>query len=364
MPLVLYGLLALLCLVMPSSFIVQSPGPVMNVAGEFEGTPIVAVSGVDTYESDTILLMTTVNARGTGEAGATGFEVLYALAKRDVRVFPVRALYSPLDTREQVREANQQMMDNSQAMAAAVAQEQVGYTVSMTLTVSGIGVDSPSTGILFEGDIVRGIATPDVPMRTVDTFAQLSEVLDSTTPGTPVTVRIDRDGVEQDVEVVTRAYPPDVNGWVNPGSLLGIYITVTDIEMEAEVSYIIDGIGGPSAGGMFTLAILDELTPGSLGGESVIAGTGTITWDGDIGAIGGIRQKMSGAWAAGATDFIAPVTNCQETVGYVPDGLNVWAVWTIDDAVEVAEAVAAGDTSGLTSCQTVAEQVPQEYRFY
>ena len=69
-----------------------------------------------------------------------------------------------------------------------------------------------------------------------------------------------------------------------------------------KITMNVGDIGGPSAGLMLSLALVDKLTPGSLTGGKFIAGTGTITDDGKVGPIGGITHKMEGA-AKGATVF-------------------------------------------------------------
>ena len=73
-----------------------------------------------------------------------------------------------------------------------------------------------------------------------------------------------------------------------------------------DVKISLDKVGGPSAGMMFALGIIDTVTPGDLTGGKHIAGTGTITPDGVVGPIGGIGQKMQGARSGGATMFLAP----------------------------------------------------------
>src|SRR5690606_9842084 len=91
-----------------------------------------------------------------------------------------------------------------------------------------------------------------------------------------------------------------------------------------DVTIQLDNVGGPSAGMMFALGIIDMLTEGGINGGSHVAGTGTISADGTVGAIGGIRQKLFGARDAGAEYFLAPETNCNEVVGHVPDGIRVF----------------------------------------
>jgi PDZ domain-containing protein len=102
---------------------------------------------------------------------------------------------------------------------------------------------------------------------------------------------------------------------------------------------------------MFALGIMDTLTPGELNGGAQIAGTGTITASGEVGPIGGIRQKLWGALDAGAQVFLAPEANCDEVVGHIPGGLEVFAVEDLDDAIAVLDAVREDeDLAGLPRC--------------
>lgn len=366
LPGLLFIIMVLVAMVMPTSFLLYSPGPANDVTALVDGESIVEVSDVETYPTDTDLYMTTVNSRGTPQAGANGLEVVYAVISRDIRSQPLRAVYSAQQTQEQVRTASFEMMTSSQEMAAAIAQESAGLDVKMTLTIAGFSEGAQAAEVLKTKDVIVAIKAPvtDGEFVPADTFHDVTSVLEQTPPGETVTLRVMRDGKEVDADVVTRPYEPDINGWVNPGSLMGILIGVTDLHMPADVHYLIDGIGGPSAGSVFAASIYDLITPGSLGGDSKIAGTGALAWDGRIDPIGGIRHKLVGADRQGVTEFFAPITNCQETIGYEPDGMNVWAVSDFDDVIEVIEAVGAGDTSSLTSCADVAADVPDEYRLY
>ena len=101
-------------------------------------------------------------------------------------------------------------------------------------------------------------------------------------------------------------------------------------------------IGGPSAGMMFALGIVDKLTPGNLTGGRFVAGTGEISANGAVSAIGGIQQKMAGARAAGATVFLTPAANCADTVGAVPAGLRLIKVSTLRQAINDLAALKAG----------------------
>jgi PDZ domain-containing protein len=112
-----------------------------------------------------------------------------------------------------------------------------------------------------------------------------------------------------------------------------------------DVAIHLQDVGGPSAGMMFALGIYDTLTPGALTGGEHIAGTGTIDTDGEVGPIGGIRQKLFGARDAGADWFLAPEANCSEVTGHVPDGLRVFAVSNLDDALDVVRAIGEGSST-------------------
>ena len=151
-----------------------------------------------------------------------------------------------------------------------------------------------------------------------------------------------RDGAE-----VTSSVAP-VAG--DNGTVIGVELTTT-FDFPFEVAVQLESVGGPSAGQIFALAIVDKLTPGALTGGQEFAGTGTIAPDGTIGSIGGIRQKLVGADRAGADYFLAPVANCDEVVGHIPEGMQVFAVSTIADSLSVLNTVSSGaSTAFLPRC--------------
>jgi PDZ domain-containing protein len=113
-------------------------------------------------------------------------------------------------------------------------------------------------------------------------------------------------------------------------------------DFPVEVSVQLGNVGGPSGGLMFSLGILDALTPGSLAGENHVAGTGTISPSGQVGPIGGIGLKMIAARNAGADLFLAPVGNCDEVIDSVPEGLSVVAVRDLSQAKSAVESLAKG----------------------
>ena len=120
-------------------------------------------------------------------------------------------------------------------------------------------------------------------------------------------------------------------------------ITVADRpDVDFEITISLADVGGPSAGLMFALSIVDKLTPGPLAGDTFVAGTGAIKSDGEVEPIGGIRFKMLRAREAGASVFLVPAGNCEEAAGRVPEGLQLVRVAALSDAVHALDALQAG----------------------
>ncbi|HAQ59629.1 MAG TPA: ATP-dependent serine peptidase containing a PDZ domain protein, partial [Microbacterium sp.] len=144
---------------------------------------------------------------------------------------------------------------------------------------------------------------------------------------------------------VTPVYSEDDEAWQ-----VGVS-TILDYDFPVQVTIQLDNVGGPSAGLMFALGIIDTMTPGELTSGRQIAGTGTITADGAVGPIGGIRQKLYGARDAGSDYFLAPEANCGEVVGHVPSGLRVFSVGELDDAILALDTLReGGDLGALETC--------------
>ncbi|WP_413450806.1 S16 family serine protease [Georgenia phoenicis] len=334
--------LALAMLFVTPPYAIQSPGPTVDTLGEVaEDEPLITVEGVETYPTEGELRLTTVSTRGGPGFPATAAQVVSGWLSGTTTVVPREAAFDPEQTREDVEEESSLQMSSSQTNATVVALTELGYDVPTELRVAGTSPHGPTAGLLEEGDTLVSISAGGPPTE-LSSFAVLSEVLAGTPPRSTVTLGVEREGEQTEVEVVTS---DDGDG----GSLLGVMIS-PDVELPVDVEFAIENIGGPSAGLMLTLGIVDILTPGSLTGGAVVAGTGTVDLAGDVGPIGGIAQKMAGAVRDGAEWFLAPVENCDEVVGAVPDGLEVVAVDTVSDAVTALEAVAEGATADLERC--------------
>src|SRR5699024_910609 len=236
-------------------------------------------------------------------------------------------------TEEERSEAATQQMASSQQNATVAALTEQGYQVPATLTVVGADVDSDAYGVVQADDVITALTTPDGE-HTIETYQDLSDALAATPPGSTVTLRVDRDDAATDLQITTR---DDGNG----GSVLGVSL-IAEYVFPIDVHIEIDNVGGPSAGTMFALGILDLLNPGPMAGGHVVAGTGTISPGGQVGPIGGIRLKMLGAARDGAEYFLAPAANCEEVVGHVPEGLQVIRMATLGEAAQAVQAIADG----------------------
>jgi len=328
------ALLALFVLtVLPTQYVIQRQGPVYNTLGtardaQGEQVPLISISGATTYPTEGALDLLTIEVVGNRERTPSWFELAAAWADPAKAVVPLEAVFPGGQSTEERNELVGAMMIDSQKEATAAALIELGHDVSPTVRVYAVGEDSAARGVLEPDDVI--VAAEGTPVTVTE---ELREVINAGA-GAPVELTIERDGERRTVELTPR------QGEVNGQTLWLIGVTTTpDYDFPFEVTIQLNNVGGSSAGMMFALGIIDTLTPGALNGGEHVAGTGTIDAAGTVGVIGGIRQKMHGAKDAGADYFLAPVGNCDEVVGHIPDGLRVFAVETLDDALEVMASV-------------------------
>jgi PDZ domain-containing protein len=347
------ALVALLIITfLPTSFVIQQPGPVYNTLGEAQSSdgkmvPLISVKGAETYPTKGALDLLTVQIVGNRERTPSWFELATAWFDPSRAVVPLDAVFPEGQTTEERNEESAAMMVDSQKEATAAALLQLGYDVQSNLEVYALTDGSAATGVLEPGDVILAAGG-----ETITSADQLRSVINDLA-GAPVPMMIERDGKKQDVSVTPAEATVDgETRW-----LIGVTL-ITDYTFPIDVTIQLNNVGGPSAGMMFALGIIDTLTPGELNGGKNVAGTGTITADGTVGPIGGIRQKLYGAKGVGADFFLAPKSNCNEVYGHVPAGLRVFAVEKLQDSVDVLDAIASdGDLDGFPTC-TAADVSP------
>ena len=318
-------------------YVVDSPGPTLDTLGEYNNAKLIVVDGTPSYPSTGQLRLTTVSVLGGQGSRVSLIRVLEGWLDPTSAVRPVEDVVPPDQTPEQIAASNQAAMITSQEQATVAALEELGYVVPTTLGIGDTLEGTGAYGVLKSGDVMVALDG-----EALSGFSELSRLMDPVEPGADVTVTVERDGSQQDLVVTT----------VDDGTgraLLGVLVDPT-FDLPVDVKIQIENIGGPSAGLMFSLGIINTLTePDETGGQH-IAGTGTMDLTGVVGPIGGIQQKMAGAREDGATWFLAPVENCSEAVGGIPRGLNVVAVGTLSEARHAVEAIGSGQGLGLRTC--------------
>ncbi|TFB99773.1 ATP-dependent serine peptidase containing a PDZ domain protein [Cryobacterium adonitolivorans] len=327
--------------IVPSPYVVEKPGPVYNTLGsaKYEGkkTDLITIPDETVYPTEGTLDLLTVSVLGNPDNRLNWLTVASAWLDPSQAVVPIESVFPADVTTEQRDEQNQAAMVNSQQDAIAAALTNLGYDYPTELSVVSLADKAPAEGLIGAGDLIE-----TVNGEAVADITALRAALTANGADAPATVGLRRDGAEQSVEVA----PIDIDGNV----VLGINVK-SDYKFPFDVNIQLDKVGGPSAGMMFALGIIDKLTPDSIHGGADVAGTGTIDQSGTVGPIGGIRQKLFGAKNAGAEWFLAPAANCDEVSGHIPDGLTVLAVGTLDESLTALDAIRTGaDTGDLPTC--------------
>ena len=260
--------------------------------------------GVTVYVPEGAILFTTVSLTGNVNV----YEALRGWLDDEIEVVPEERITGG-QPREQVRQINIQAMDDSKLTAIKVALERLGYRVGLDgkgAMVTQVQPESPAAGKFEIGDVI--VAVDGEPISLHD---QAVARVRAHRAGDSITLRIRRGDSEQDVAVTA--------GDAGDGSArIGVVLQTFEATYKFPVSVSIDTgqVGGPSAGLAFTLALIDELSPGELTGGRPVAVTGTIDNDGRVGLVGGVAQKTVTARRAGAAAFLVPPEEADEAKVY------------------------------------------------
>lgn len=320
-------------------YVIEQPGPAIDVLGSYKDQRILTISGHEQYPTSGALMMTTVSVSGGPGYAVTPAEVVRAWFSPNESVLPREAVFPEGSTQQQTALTNSVDMTTSQQDAVAVALDELGIDYSTTVIVGGVLADGPAAGVLEAGDVI--VSVEGTASKDPEVYQKLAAAVPV---GQKVSMVVRRDGKKKTVQVPTRSE--------NGQSRMGIVLS-PGYDFPLDISVAVQDVGGPSAGTIFSLAVYDELTPGALTGGERIAGTGTIDADGAVGAIGGIRQKMVGARAEKAEFFLAPAANCDEVAGHVPEGLSVVRVSTFSEARSAVETIGRTHAAeGLPTCSS------------
>ncbi len=256
------------------------------------------------------------------------FEALAAALDPTIDLAPEDRIRPKDQTDEDFKRKGLADMDESERTAIAVALEELGYQSELLgdgAEVISVVEGSGAVDKLKAGDVI--VAIDRQPVQVVD---DISRLLKGRTVGDRVEVGLDRSGSRISVEIALFAAPDEITR-----PIIGIEAATKNLQTETPFPIDIEtsNLGGPSAGLMYTLAIIDLLSPGDLTKGHVIAGTGTISSDRQVGAIGGIRQKLVAAAGAGAEFVFVPADNYQTALTVELSSTELVKVATLDDAL-------------------------------
>lgn len=260
----------------------------------YELSPLVEVEGRDEDDAGTLSLMTVTMFNAT--------PALYIMAQfqEGYKVLDPEQVRNPHESDEEYNVRQLKLMSDSQVNALQVAFEEAGkpYEVSSNgVFILNVLEDGAAAGLLSPGDRLL-----EIDGQAYDSMEDFLDYLGTKKVGDEVELVIERDErtINQTVTLAPLPTEPERAG-------IGIsFVEDKEIETTPDVSIDSDTIGGPSAGLMFTLEILNQLLDEDITHGYDIAGTGTMESDGTVGPIGGIDQKVMAADRAGIDVFFAP----------------------------------------------------------
>jgi Lon-like protease len=323
-PLYLIGALFVVGALILGAWNVELPYFAFSAGPVSDASDAIVADDVTTYPPEGELLMLTVVSQDVNlfEAAIAGIDPTIDLVRKE-------AYRQPDETDEEYRKRVLQQMDDSETRAISVALRYLGYEmVPVDVVITDLVPDKPADEVLQIGDSVNTFNGTEIVKST-----DLTDALKDLHPGDIVPMGITRDGTEQTVDVQLTERDDETGG-----PMIGIVVGEIT-KPPFPISIQAGNVGGPSAGLMHTLAIIDTLTPGEMTKGHVIAGTGTIQYDGTVGNIGGIRQKVVGAEAAGAEYMLVPAGNYDEALTAERDHIELVPVTNLQDAIDFLDSL-------------------------
>jgi PDZ domain-containing protein len=317
------ALLSIGVLAAPIPYVVLGAGPTVNTLGKENGKEVIQVTGRNASPASTgQLRLTTVGV----QPDVTLLSAIAGWFSDNEAVVPRESIYPPGESQKQVDQRNAEDFAASQSSAETAALRKLGYPVQVV--IKKVTPDGPSAGALRADDVVTS-----VDGQAVTSGQQLTELIQAKPAGAVRTVAYTRGGVAATASITTKA----VDGKPRIGVEIG-----QQQPHPFDIKIDLGDIGGPSAGLMFALGVMDKLEPEDLTGGKIIAGTGTIDDEGRVGPIGGIPQKLVGAKNAGAKVFLVPADNCAEALDNPQPGLPLLRIGSLDDALAALATLRTG----------------------
>lgn len=260
-------------------------------------------------------------------------------------------------------------MTQAQSFATAAALRQLGYTVTATnagALVYGIEPGSPAAKTLKVAQVITAVNATPTP-----TDCALVDSLRGVTPGTTLTLSVEQSSVNDVGDFVsgpvvqthvTVGTPPKslVETGCGPPFKATAYLgidpqTQQDWHFPVAVTVHTQDIGGPSAGLAMALGIIDKLSSGRLTGKRIIAATGTIDQNGNVGDVGGVAEKTVAVERAGATVFFVPSVELKTAESKASPSLHVYGVTNLDQVLGILRRL-GGNVPRASTSNTVSVQ--------
>jgi PDZ domain-containing protein len=294
-----------------------TPGPAIDVVS------LIDIEGAETKPVSGELLLTTVSLHtiNVAEAIRSWFDENYEVLSRS-------AIIPSGETEEEAEQRSTDQMSESHEHAAAAALSFLGYDVRITplgARVREVEAQAPARLVLRRGDVIVGADAASVK-RTED----LVGVIKSHEVGDEIVLKVMRG--EEKLTVKTRTVGRE--GKPSEPKIGVLLDTVPRVDLPLTINIESGDIGGPSAGLMYALGIVDLLDSYDLAGNRKVAGTGEISVDGLVLPVGGITQKIAGARRQKADLFLVPSVELVEACSHSGD-MAVYAVGHLADAVRV-----------------------------
>jgi Lon-like protease len=260
------------------------------------------------------------------ERKASLLEKLFGGLHDGASLYPTAEILGPGVTPAEQASINAQEMRTSQNVAAAVALRTLGRkvtTIAAGALISGVEPGFPAAGHLQPTDVIISIDG-----KRIRVPADVSKVMAGKPPGTLLSFTVQRGHGTKTIALHTK---PDVAG--SHRGIIGVLLTqAVNIRLPLRVSIDANGVGGPSAGLAFALGVLEELGRNVDRGHK-IAATGEIALNGNVGEIGGIKQKTIGAREAGVDAFLVPAGDNARDARKYAHGLRIIPVKSFQQAL-------------------------------
>lgn len=268
---------------------------IMKPGSAYDVSKFVTVANNHTDEAGSMSLMTVAMQQ------ATPFSYLWAKTQKHEKIMDIKQVRNPLEDDEEYNIRQLKLMSDSQFNAKYVAFQRAG--LKTTINFDGVFVLNVLDGGASDGLLKAGDEITKVDGTEITNQQKLVDLLSTKQIGDKVTIEFLRAKQKREVTITLKEIP---NAEEKRAGLGITYAESKSIETEPSVTMKTEDIGGPSAGLMFTLEILNQLLDEDLTKGYAVAGTGEMLIDGSVGRIGGIDYKVIAADRDGMEIFFAP----------------------------------------------------------